>query len=94
MHGECCGKRDGGTNVPGASRSGHFTVTRAGLPLRAEELGNLRGDATNPRSDSLRFSPEFVDNDPTLFSSLEVYVALVAQSEKRMHRFLYVPIDE
>jgi hypothetical protein len=54
----------------------------------------LRGDAINQRSDSLRFSPEFVDNDPTLFSSLEVYVALFAQSEKRMHRFLYVPMDE
>jgi hypothetical protein len=94
VHGERCGKRDGGTNVPGASRTGHFTVARAGLPLRAEELRNLRGDAINQRSDSLRFSPEFVDNDPTLFSSLEVYVAFFAQSEKRMHRFLYVPMDE
>jgi hypothetical protein len=35
-----------------------------------------------------------VDNDPTLFSSLEVYVAFFAQSGKRMHRFLYVPMDE
>ena len=94
MHGECCGKRDGGTNVPGESRSGHFTVARAGLRLRAEELPNLRGAAINQRSDSLRFSPEFVDNDPTLFSSLEVYVAFFAQSEKRMHWFLYVPMDE
>jgi hypothetical protein len=94
VHGECCGKRDGGTNVPGASGTGHFTVARGGLPLRAEELRNLRGDAINQRSDSLRFSPEFVDNDPTLFSSLEVYVAFFAQSEKRMHRFLYVPMDE
>ena len=51
-------------------------------------------NAGNRRSDSLRFSPDFVDNDPSLFSSLEVYVAFFAESEELTHRFLYVPMDE